>query len=360
MNIIKSENMKISLIGNRKIIMSNPDGKHRYFGWPTVTRLRDGLIAVGASGYRVEHVCPFGKGVIAFSADEGETYTDPIPVIDTVLDDRDVGLTPFGKSGLIATSFNNTTEFQRYNMPQTEECFDYINSVAPEDEAQALGVTFRISNDNCKTFGKIHKSPVTSPHGPCVLSDGTVLWVGSVYGKTGDIEAYTIDTESGKMTFRSSVSRKEESGLELDEPYAIQLPSGRIICHFRVEDCENGIFTLYQSYSDDDGFSWSEPKQIIRNDSGAPAHLLLHSSGLLISVFSRRAMPYGIRAVFSSDGGESWSEEHIIYENTCSDDLGYPSTVELPDGSLITAFYAVEGTEDSPAVIMQQKWTIEK
>ena len=140
--------MKIKLIGNVKTIMSDPQGQHPYFGWPTIVRLKDGRVAVGASGYRLEHVCPFGKGVVAFSDDEGETYTAPQAVFDTVLDDRDVGLTVFGESGLIATSFNNTLEFQRENMPQTQECFDYINSVSAEDEAEALGSNFRISNDN--------------------------------------------------------------------------------------------------------------------------------------------------------------------------------------------------------------------
>ncbi len=350
--------MKIKLIGNVKTIMSNPQGQHQYFGWPTIARLKDGRVAVGASGYRLEHICPFGKGVIAFSDDEGETYTSPQAVIDTVLDDRDVGLTVFGESGLIVTSFNNTLEFQRENMPQTQECFDYINSVSAEDEAEALGSNFRISNDNGKTFGRIFKSPVTSPHGPIVLNDGTILWIGTVYGENGKIEAHIIDPESGKTSFRSRIDTEGYGGLMFDEPYAIQLPDGKIVCHFRIEDESAGVFTLYQSVSYDNGKSWSELKQIIRDDSGAPAHLFLHSSGLLISAFSRRSYPCGIRVILSNDGGESWSDEFIIYENCDSDDdLGYPSTIELDDGTLLTAFYAKE-REDSPAVIMQQKWSI--
>ena len=113
--------MKIRRIGQKKTVMSNEKGSRPYFAWPTVARLQDGRILVGASGYRVEHICPFGKGVIAFSNDEGESYGEIIPVIDTVLDDRDVGLTVFGDKGLIVTSFNNTLEFQRENMPQTKE-----------------------------------------------------------------------------------------------------------------------------------------------------------------------------------------------------------------------------------------------
>ena len=185
--------------------MTNTESHHAYFAWPTIAKLQNGRICVGASGYRVEHICPFGKGVLAFSDDNGETYSKPVPVFDTVLDDRDVCLTVFGESGLIATSFNNTLEFQRENMPQTQECFDYINSVSAEDEAQALGISFRISHDHGETFGPIYKSPVSSPHGPTVLNDGTVLWVGRRLGIHNHIEAHVINTETGEMTLRGEM-----------------------------------------------------------------------------------------------------------------------------------------------------------
>ena len=103
--------MDIRKIGSPQVVMTNEDSHHAYFAWPTITKLQNGRICVGASGYRVEHICPFGKGVLAFSNDNGETYSKPVAVIDTVLDDRDVGLTVFGESGLIVTSFNNTLEF---------------------------------------------------------------------------------------------------------------------------------------------------------------------------------------------------------------------------------------------------------
>ena len=102
--------MKIKLLGQVRTVMSNPDSKHNYFGWPTAVRLQNGKIAVVASGFRLGHVCPFGKTVISYSEDEGETFTYPAPVIDTPLDDRDGGILAYGKSGVIVTSFNNTRE----------------------------------------------------------------------------------------------------------------------------------------------------------------------------------------------------------------------------------------------------------
>ena len=48
--------MQVQILEEAKTIMSNPDSKHNYFGWPTVAKLQDGTIAVGASGFRLEHV----------------------------------------------------------------------------------------------------------------------------------------------------------------------------------------------------------------------------------------------------------------------------------------------------------------
>ena len=67
----------------------------------------------------------------------------------------------------------------------------------------------------------------------------------------------------------------------------------------------------------------------------------------------------GIEAMFSYDGGETWDTDNFIYNDKVNNDLGYPSTVELEDGSLITVFYAKEKS-DGPCVIMQTHWSFEK
>ena len=350
--------MNIKLEGGMKILMGDPHAPHGYCGWPTVARLRNGNIVVGASCNRVEHVCPFGKATVIFSEDNGETYSDPVAVIDTVLDDRDVGLTAFGESGLIVTSFNNENEFQRENMPQTQECFDCVNAVTPEAEAEVLGPTMRVSFDNGKTFSKLYRPPVSSPHGPTVLSDGTILWVGRVLGSHNQIEAHKINPENGESEFVGSIDVAPFDYLDFYEPHAVQLPGGRIVCQMRVQNSDESIFTMYQSVSDDLGKTWSRVKQVISDTSGAPPQLFVHSSGVLITAFSRRTMPCGIRFVMSTDGGETWSEEFSLYENYETDDLGYPATTELPDGTLLTVFYARDN-EEVHALIRQQKWRIE-
>lgn len=356
--------MNVKLIGKPKIIMSNPHSHHGYFAWPTVSLLQNGKIAVGASGFRLEHVCPFGKAVISYSSDGGETYTMPAPVIDTPLDDRDTGICTFGESGVIVTSFNNSADMQREYNKENKYVQNYIDTITKEDEEKYLGATFRISRDCGVTFGEIHRSPVTSPHGPTELKDGTVLWAGTRFEDVfGGIEVRRLDTESGETELIGKITATDKNFV-LNEPHLIELPSGRLICHMRCENSElfdggeEKLFTVFQSVSDDGGKTWSAPEMLLDETGGAPPHLIQLSSGILLCTYGRRKMPYGIMAMMSTDGGESWKKDIRIYENTASDDIGYPSTIELDDGTLITVFYATDG-EDKPCKIMQQKWRIE-
>ncbi len=348
--------MKVKLVGTPKTIMSNPHSKHNYFAWPTVERLQDGKIAVGASGFRLEHVCPFGKAVISYSFDDGETYTFPAPFIDTPLDDRDAGLCKFGERGVIFTSFNNSAEMQRQYNKENKYAQSYINTITEEDEEKYLGSNFRISYDCGITFGEIFPSPVTSPHGPTELKDGTVLWVGNNFHNYGaGLEVVSINTKNGETEYVGKITT-DDKRVELCEPHMIELPDGKLICHIRGEG--KSLFTIFQSVSTDGGKTWSTPVQLLEDTGGAPPHLIYLDSGIIVSTYGRRKLPYGIMAMISCDGGETWEKDIRIYENTVSDDLGYPSTIELNDGTLLTVFYAKEN-EDSPCVIMQQKWLID-
>lgn len=368
--------MELKLIGKTQKIMSNPDGKAKYFGWPSIARLQNGKIAVVASGYRYAHICPFGKAVISYSEDGGESYTVPAPVIDTPLDDRDAGILAFGENGVIVTSFNKSVQFQReFNAQKSYEnevnfrgwidkafVENYLDMISGEEEQKYLGSEFRISNDCGVTFGEIYKCPVTSPHGPLVTRDGTLIWVGRTFnpgesnmGECDEVQAHKINLD-GTTEYIGSVPPIYRNGERLlsCEPYAVELDDGTLLCHIRVQ--EGGYFTVFQTRSADGGKSWSEPRQLLSDKGGSPAHLLCHSSGTLISVYGYREKPYRIRVMLSTDGGETWDTDYSIY-NGNSPDLGYPCSTELENGDILTVFYDHE-KESGETVIFQQRWRI--
>ena len=381
--------MKIIRHGEPTVIMSNEDGRHKYFAWPTVTRLKNGRIAAVASGYRLSHICPFGKTVISFSEDEGKTYTRPAPVIDTPLDDRDGGILAFGESGVIVTSFNNTANMQRshlnnrYNLAgegeeaqkklMTEYRSAYLDYITPEDEEKYLGITYRVSYDNGVTFGPIYKSPVSSPHGPLETKDGRILWIGRVFSEGSSrvldddrVRVYELDPANGTSKYIGEIEPifDEDNGEALlsCEPDTVELDDGTLICHIRVQGGrENGhskYFTIYQSESRDGGKTWSKPYALLSRRGGSPSHILKLENGTLIATYGYRNEPYGIRAMISTDGAKTWETDLDIYVNGVTFDIGYPSTVELADGSFSTVFYA-HTEADGPARIMQQHWSLE-
>ena len=56
--------MKINIVDGVRTICSNPNSMHNYFGWPSVARLQDGSLMTVASGFRIAHICPFGKVIV--------------------------------------------------------------------------------------------------------------------------------------------------------------------------------------------------------------------------------------------------------------------------------------------------------
>ena len=86
------------------IIYRKTDGPFRYQAWPSVCCDENGVLYAVCSGHRVAHVCPFGKNLMFTSHDGGETWSPPIIVNDTRLDDRDAGITYLGNGKMIDAS----------------------------------------------------------------------------------------------------------------------------------------------------------------------------------------------------------------------------------------------------------------
>lgn len=65
-----------------------------------------------------------------------------------------------------------------------------------------------------------------------------------------------------------------------------------------------------------------------------------------------------LKIIASRDEGEYWEELGFLNINDISSDLGYPCSVQLKDGSILTVFYA-HAYKNSPAEILQVVWKIE-
>lgn len=353
-----------------------------YQAWGTVARDEAGTLYAVASGFRVSHICPFGKTVMYISKNEGKTWSPPIVINDTYMDDRDAGILYLGNGRMLVTWFTHSAEAYRTRWYESIgrraepaaldatlgmlQGYDHI----PEEERLA-GSYIRISEDYGMTWGETIRIPISAPHGPTLCRDGSLIYLGlEIYEEDrihtrylkGGNEAVDLyrSTDGGKTwKLESHVTAPDwlGEGVHLDEPHVLELPDGRLLGAFRVEGVKP--FTIALSISEDGGKSWGEvyPTGV----SGSPPHLMLHSSGALICSFGRRENPCGERAMVSYDLGRSWEEEYVLC--TAKDpnqvDLGYPTTVELSDGSLFTMYYQ-RYEDDAKCSMLYTKWRLNK
>ena len=137
------------------------------------------------------------------------------------------------------------------------------------------------------------------------------------------------------------------------ELHAVEADDGTLIAQIRNHNTANAGWTL-QTESTDGGKTWSVPRPIC---FGLPSHLLKLRDGRLLMTYGHRRAPFGNQARVSSDNGKTWSDEMILSGDGIGGDLGYPSTVELDDGSLLTVWY--ETMKEPPlAVLRQAHWTL--
>lgn len=341
-----------------------PHDRFGYFGWPSIARMDDGTLIAGISGLRCKHVCPWGKTVLFFSKDEGKTWSEPFIAHDSPIDDRDVGVVNLGGNDVLITWFSTDPRLYTasYEKEMDENTLYWarakMSTLNDEICAHYKGSWTRISHDGGKTWSAPRSAPVSSPHGPIVLKDGRLMYLGKQFPggmkrPWGQVAA-AVSSDQGEtweeigIVPLPSVARVDQ----VHEPHVCELPDGKLICHIRVEMPE---LHTWQSESTDGGKTWSEPVRV--PVEGSPPHLLLHSSGVLIMSYGYRHKPDGQRVIFSKDGGKTWGHDLVLRDDGPNGDLGYPATIELPDGSLFTVYYQAANLHENTG-LMYTHWNL--
>lgn len=375
------------------IVFRAEEGPFRYQAWPSVCQDEKGVLYAVCSGHRSSHVCPFGQNLMFTSIDGGETWSAPIVINDTWLDDRDAGITYLGNGKMILSWFNHpgmiysgiwrnwiVRDADASFRPMVEGFLDAYKSYTPEQDR--AGSFIKISNDYGRTWGDPIRTVVSAPHGPVKTHSGRLLYVGREF--PGYPQRYSLELEpvpedtvpyedwAGLFLYESfdegetweclskiPMAKGMECGKDnelLCEPHVVETLDGEIIVAIRAhDDPEQYRFSIYFTSSKDGGKTWSELWGL--GKTGSPPHLLLRRDGSILVTYGRRAAPFGIRAVVSYDGCRTFSDEFILSEAR-NGDLGYPATTELADGSFVTVYYQPY-EQDNRTSILYTKWTIE-
>lgn len=156
-------------------------------------------------------------------------------------------------------------------------------------------------------------------------------------------------------TFLSSLpTRRGDTPDDYHEFHGVQASNGTIVVQIRSHADESNRQML-QTVSTDGGRTWSTPRAL--EIYGYPPYLMRLREGRLLVSYDHRRPPYGVQARVSSDAGATWSEPFVITSNEVKLDQGYPSTVELGNGQLLTVWYEVP-TGAHKAVLKQARWRL--
>ena len=122
------------------------------------------------------------------------------------------------------------------------------------------------------------------------------------------------------------------------------LAAARTGCRDRMDDAlpHGSGEALFRS--SDEGQTWSEGKPLSPQGQ-ENAHLLeLRDGRILCSFTSRIPGLFGVVMRLSEDSGDTWSAPCVLMSVPARDwhktDIGYPSCVQLADGTIVTAYYA--------------------
>ena len=348
-----------------------------YAGWSTVARRANGELWVTWSGGRDGHVCPMGQVRAMTSRDDGATWTYPRVLFDSPTDDRDSGVLETAKGTLLVTTFTSLayedhlaksvmympvagkSSAMRPMPPEVIARWQATQKRLTADERQAeLGEWVLRSTDGGLNFSARIATIVNSPHGPLQLKDGRILYIGKeLWTKNQRIGAVESKDDGLSWNWLSEIPGRPGDDVERDyhELHAVESDDGRIVAQIRHQGKVDKNWTL-QTESTDGGKTWTIPRAIT---FGIPSQLLKLRDGRLLMTYGHRRLPFGNQARLSTDHGRTWSEPMIVSGDGTVSDLGYPSTVELADGTLLTVWYEnMKGLDR--AVLRQAKWQLIK
>lgn len=364
----------------------------KYCSWPTLIKRRNGQLVAVYSGGRNHHVCPFGQIHLIHSNDDGLTWSEPRVLVDGPLDDRGAGIVETAKGTLLVIFFTTSkweSEMDGYDQGKPTAVSSHELSqwrtirsqLSDEIRHRYIGCWSVRSEDDGVNWSKPVQTPVLSAHGPAAVSDGSLIYAGKVAADgigmdmTPFTEAYDFgvarSVDDGK-TWDMTTRLDPPLGHKYTEPAVVEAADGRLVMHIRHEvvltteqrkdhaqiAAAQARRTIHQSQSFDLGRTWEAPRDT--GIYGFPCHLLRLSDQRLLTTYGHRLDPISVQLRLSHDHGQSWSDAYMLYQNPQSTtDMGYPSTVELNDGCMLTLWYE-RLKQHSVAVIKTARWQVDQ
>jgi photosystem II stability/assembly factor-like uncharacterized protein len=186
------------------------------------------------------------------------------------------------------------------------------------------------------------------------LSDGSLLATYTTFFNGNSQIAFSRSTDGGaSWTFKGTAATRPSASSDLDNPYVLQLPSGRLLVAYRNHDKDSStgtykFFRITVSYSDDSGASWkylSDPASDPAGPNGNWEPFLRNAlDGSLQLYYSRENAQNDQDNLMrtSSDGGRTWSTSRIVSGASVTTRDGMIGVATVSGSSLVAVFESNE------------------
>lgn len=188
---------------------------------------------------------------------------------------------------------------------------------------------------------------ITTPTGAANLTPFGDIWpladgaLGTLF-YSSRVHFHTSGDDGRTWTHRATFGQQDF----FTETTWLPLPDGRLLAAARTTgDQRLELFT-----SADQGRTWILDQPLTGHNEHPAALTLLQDGAVLLTYGIRTEPRYGIGARLSRDGGRTWSEPRVLVDlegstnphspSPTARDGGYPATVQLADGTLVTAYYS--------------------
>lgn len=163
------------------------------------------------------------------------------------------------------------------------------------------------------------------------------------YGKSWCSPIRIMSDEKGRFSQLQGINYNETSLLHLGNGEMIAMVRADADFHTENEFMPvGGVGDLCIARSYDGGMSWSYP--VRTGIWGQPGSIIELSNGNILCTYGYRKSPFGVRCCVSKDKGKTWDiQNEIIIRDDCPTwDCGYPFSIELKNGKILSVYYFVD------------------
>lgn len=319
--------------------------------WPALQKLNNGDLGVVTRDGDF-HIGERGRLVFVSSPDGGKSWSHASVISGVGPDDRNPAF-GIASDGTLLASFIRADRYVDGKWTPSKERGGYTAMwvARSTDNGETWGEAELLKgqgNEDWSYSGREgpqdHHRYASAFNKMLTLPDGTILMgyaITTTERPRQSNASFLIRSMDNGHTWSNCISLGEGFG----EPALCYLGGTNLMVMLR--GTEQNHTGLWQIDSSDGGQTWTDPVRIT-GESEHPGDVIRLQDGRLLLTYGRRVPPYGIHGMLSSDDGKSWDVNNKLFlvGDSGDRDCGYPSSIQLDNGNIVTVYYAWSMLDD--------------